>query len=224
MTSSYDLRLKYGSSMLIAGPSECGKSTFITELLINANTLFEREQQQIHWFYGQGTDALQNLPPHIRTQEGLPGEATLHDIIEPYNIIVLDDLMEESKEYSPLTILFTRAVHHKKLFVINITQNYYQQSRDARTRRLNTHYLVLFKNPVDLSQVHVLGRQMFPTHNKFLVGVYHEVTKRPYGYLFIDLKQETVDGLRVRTNVLPSQYPMQVFNHKQFGFCSSNLF
>ena len=136
--------------------------------------------------------------------------------IEPYSVVVLDDLMEEAKNHVGVTNLFTKLVHHKKLFVINISQNFYQQSKDARTRRLNAQYIVLFKNPADVTQVNTLARQMFPSCTKFLSYVYNNVTRRPHGYLFIDLRQETPDEIRIRTNILPHEFPMQIFNSKTF--------
>jgi hypothetical protein len=65
----------------------------------------------------------------------------------------------------------------------------------------NTHYIVLFKNPLDAGQVSVLARQMYPGKSKFVVEAYEHATKEPYGYLLIDLKPETDDSYRIRTRI-----------------------
>ena len=70
------------------------------------------------------------------------------------------------------------------------------------------------KNPADVTQVNTLSRQIFPNNSKFLPAVYNDVTKKPHGYLFIDLRQETPEEIRIRTNILPHQFPMLVFQAK----------
>jgi len=68
-----------------------------------------------------------------------------------------------------------------------------------RTISLNTHYLFLFKNPRDSQQITTLARQMYPGKSQYLIESYQDATKKPYGYLCIDLKAETPDFLRLRT-------------------------
>jgi hypothetical protein len=68
---------------------------------------------------------------------------------------------------------------------------------------LNTHYIVLFKNPRNAGQVSTLARQMYPGKSKFVVEAYEDATKEPYGYLLIDLKPETHDAYRIRTRIFP---------------------
>jgi energy-coupling factor transporter ATP-binding protein EcfA2 len=216
MFKKHDFTLKNGSTMLIAGPTESGKSTFVRGLLRNLD-LFEVPPRKIYWFYGQHNDSLVDLPSEYELNEGLP--ESFQGIV-PYSLVVLDDLMHEAKHNVSLTALFTKTVHHNKLFVINITQNFYEQGTDARTRRLNAQYIVLFKNPADVTQVNTLARQMFPHDKGFLPTVYHEATKRPYGYLFIDLKQACPDSFRVRSNILPHEHPMVLYASKRSAFCS----
>lgn len=68
---------------------------------------------------------------------------------------------------------------------------------------LNTHYIVMFKNPRDAGQISVLARQMHPGKSKFVVDAYEDATKEPYGYLLIDLRPETDDRYRIRTKIFP---------------------
>ena len=113
-----------------------------------------------------------------------------------------------------MTNLFTKLVHHKNLFVINITQNFFLRSNDTRTRRLNSQYMVLFKNPSDATQIAVIGRQMYPKNTNFLSNVYSKSTKRPHGYVFIDLRQETDDNVRIRSHVLQKDFPMRIYKQE----------
>lgn len=203
-----DFTLKEGSSMVISGPTMCGKSTFVHSLLSN-NNIFNSIPRRIYWFYGQVTNDLKNKDYVLK--EGLPD--TFEDI--PHNsVIILDDLMNEAKDHQGVTNLFTKLVHHKSLFVINITQNFFLRSNDTRTRRLNSQYMVLFKNPSDATQIAVIGRQMFPQNPNFLSYVYSKATKRPHGYVFIDLRQETPDDLRIRSHILQNEFPIRIYKQE----------
>jgi hypothetical protein len=206
MDKFYDLSLREGSSMVVSGPTMCGKSTFVHALL-NDKQMFSRAPERVYWFYGQATEELKCIKGYI-LHEGLPDS---FEYIPPNSVIVLDDLMNEAKDHPGVTNLFTKLVHHKNLFVINITQNFFLKSNDTRTRRLNSQYLVLFKNPSDATQIAVIGRQMYPHNPNFLSEVYSNATKRPHGSIFIDLRQETPDDLRIRSRVLPKEFPMRIY-------------
>ena len=62
--------------------------------------------------------------------------------------------------------------------------------------------MVLFKNPRDDCQIQNLARLMYPKDPLYLVQVYERVmTLGLYSYLFIDLKQETLDNMTLRVNI-----------------------
>ena len=101
--------------------------------------------------------------------------------------------------------LFTRGSHHRNLSVIYVVQNLFHQGKGSRSISLNSHYLVLFKNPRDKLQVLTLAKQMYPGRTEFFLRQYEEAVRRPYGYLLIDLETTTQDDCRLRTNVLPGE-------------------
>ena len=70
---------------------------------------------------------------------------------------------------------------------------------------LNSHYLILFKNPRDSLQITTLARQMYPGQSQFLLEAFQDATREPHGYLVIDLKPATNDDERIRTNILDRQ-------------------
>ena len=200
-----DPRLHSRSSMMVVGPSQSGKTTFVLSLIHERNALFDRTPKRIVWCCAMKQAAPQNR--NFVLIEGLP---QLSDI-QPYDLVVLDDLMMEASKSEDVTALFTRAVHHMPCFLIFLTQNLFQQSKEARTRHLNTHYLVLFKNPRDASAISHLARQMYPGEPKFLPAAYADATKHPHSYLFIDLRQETPDAMRLRTRILPHEWPTYAY-------------
>ena len=60
--------------------------------------------------------------------------------------------------------LFTKGSHHRNLSVLHLVQNVFDKNKHTRTISLNTHYLVIFKNPQDASQITHLAKQMYPGH------------------------------------------------------------
>ena len=70
---------------------------------------------------------------------------------------------------------------------------------------LNSHILIVFRNPHDSLGVSTLARQMFPKHTGYLLEAFHDATSRPYGYLVIDCHQLTPENMRLRTNILPEE-------------------
>ena len=71
-----------------------------------------------------------------------------------------------------------------------------------RTISLNAHYIVLFKQTRDISQIEASGRQMFPSQGKLFLAAYKSAVQRDFGYLLIDLKSTTDDRLRLRADLL----------------------
>ena len=136
---------------------------------------------------------------NVEFQEGLPDVGRFDGRYRC--LLILDDLMNEANQN--VCDLFTKLSHHRDVSVVFVTQNLFHRNRFVRTMNLNTHYLVLFKNPRDASQVSVLARQMYPGKSKFVVKAYKDATKNPFGYLLIDLRPETDESYRIRTNIFP---------------------
>ena len=119
--------------------------------------------------------------------------------------MVIDDQMENAGGDKRIVNLFTRGAHHRNLSVIYIVQNLFHQGKNSRSISLNSHYLVLFKNPRDKLQILTPAKQMYPGQTDFFIKRYEEAVRRPFVYLLVDLKTATQDNCRLRTNVLPGE-------------------
>lgn len=193
----YDIRFKLASNIVIVGPSQAGKTTFVEELIENRCILFEPPPKRILWCSEHEMIKFKHI-------KGLP---KLEDI-EPYDLIVIDDLFIEAAESKDISVLFTKYTHHKPCCIVFLTQNLFYQSKQQRNRALNTHYLILFKNPRDVTAIRILGSQM---GIKNLQDIYKDATEKPHSYLLIDYHQSTPDEIRLRSHVLPSEYPPIVY-------------
>ena len=69
---------------------------------------------------------------------------------------------------------------------------------------LNAKYLVLLKNVRDKNQFMFLTRQVYPENSTIPYKSYLNAAERPYGYIVLDLSQDSNDNLRFRTNVFPT--------------------
>ena len=95
--------------------------------------------------------------------------------------------------------LFTKKSHHRNISVMYIEQNLFHKGKNHRTISLNAHYMVLFKNPRDESQIYSIAQQMFPRNSTYMLVAFTAATsEKPHGYLLIDMKQQTPDRLRLR--------------------------
>lgn len=94
--------------------------------------------------------------------------------------------------------MFTRKDHHRNTSVIYITLIVFNRAVQQRTISLNAHYLVIFKNPIDKSQIVVLSRQLHMPH---MVSAYQDAIRIPHGYLLVDLSPQTPDKLRLRSQL-----------------------
>lgn len=194
---SYDARFKTKSTIVMAGPSQSGKTTLTENIVGKRDTLFDAPIAQVYWFCAYSpTQKLDG----VKYMVGLPHN--IMDHIEPHSLVIIDDFMKELNSSNELTAIMTKAVHHLPMTLIFITQNIFQKGNDTKTRRLNTNYLIMFKNPHDKAQMDYLGRQMYPKDKLFLSRAFDDATsKTPYSYLLIDCHQSTPDEIRVRTNI-----------------------
>ena len=103
---------------------------------------------------------------------------------------------------------FTQGTHHRCVSVILITQNLYPGGKHARTIALNTWYTILMKNLRDVSQVGILGRQLYPGRGKAFLKAYEDAVGSKEGYLIVDTSPHGDDRYRLRSRVFPGQDPL----------------
>jgi GTPase SAR1 family protein len=193
-----DVRFKHPFTCMVAGPTGSGKSVFTFKLISEAFDQITPPPEKIIYCYGEYQPVF-NEYPQVTFREGLPN---LNEFDGKHRtLLILDDLMTESG--NDVSNIFTKLSHHRNISVIFLTQNLFYKTQ--RTMSLNTQYLVLFKNPRDALQVATLGRQMYPHNTKFLVEAFKDATEKPYGYLLIDLRADTMEKYRIRTNIFDGE-------------------
>ena len=201
---------KHPTTTVLAGPTQCGKTHFLIRAI--REQCFKPEPQRIVWVFGEMQTAYEQLArevPSIEFVKGFTNE--LYETFDPRvrNLLILDDQMENKAAHkrgdNAVTKFFTQGSHHRNLTVVYIVQNLFNQDASMRTISLNTHYMVLFKNPRDATQIRTLSQQMYPDNPRMLVEAYRDATSQPYGYLLLNLRPEACDALRILTDVFAKQ-------------------
>mgnify|MGYP002784333215 FL=1 len=223
--------------ILVCGPSSSGKTTFVLKLLQKASDLFvfpcgENASSSRYPFdniflvhrswQGAYSEIARSVPIpvyFVRNESG--NEVSQVSEREGYSV---EELIQEKKSRRPLFIfddalqlqgdeildLFCRQSHHLNASIIFILQNIFERSNKIlRTLSLNCTAIVLMKNPRDASQIRHLAYQMYPTTAKAqkMIDIYHEATAAPHSYLVIDLRQDTSDACRLRSNLFCEKTP-----------------
>lgn len=159
----------------------------------------------ITWSYGQYQPWFESWKERASFVNGLPDL----DTIKWDSLVVIDDQMAETN--LEVANMFTKDSHHRNYSLIYIVQNIFGKNPHMRTISLNAHYIVLFKNPRDASQASHLGKQMYPNRLQYFNAAYKEATAPPHGYLLCDLRQETPEHMRLRTDIFPDDARRHVF-------------
>ena len=79
----------------------------------------------------------------------------------PHLLLVVDDMMEVATKSDVVGGLFTNG-RHMNVSVLYLTQNLFKSGSQARDIRLNTNYLILFRNLHDSKQISFFAQQMYP--------------------------------------------------------------
>lgn len=209
----FDPRFTVPFSCLIVGPSGSGKSFFVKNVLENCEHVMNAKHDNIVWIYScfqPMYKELQRMNKDIKFIKGLPDSFEDEDLFPPEqkHLIILDDVIFQASDHPEVVKIFTQYRHHRNMSVMMLSQNVFHQGKYSRTISLNSNYLVLFKNPRDKTQVKILSHQMFPSQKAFFLESYEDAVKDPHGYLIVDFTPGCPDQYRLRSGILPHQWPV----------------
>ena len=182
-TKSYpEFKFHHTCSMLVVGPTQCGKTYFVQQLLTKKCLEYPSEKPtQIYWFYNQWQpryDALKRaLKKRIQFTQGLPAlSEDLHEIDPVYNnILVFDDLMSQAIDSPVLSQLFTQG-RHRNASVILLLQNMFPKGKYNTDISRNAQYLVLFRSPSNRKQIGIVAERIFAKDRPKFMSAYIQET------------------------------------------------
>jgi DNA polymerase III delta prime subunit len=218
----YDLRFRNPSTFILAGPSQSGKTTLALNLLRGIDEVFLQPEckNNIIYFYNQWQHGFESFKTENTVKEWVNKMPSTEDVLEKTlmykdfggSVAIVDDFQQQ---LSRDTIeLFTRVSHHANVVIMLLMQNIFCKNPVFREISLNSTYNFLLKNPRDAAQISNYARQFAPGNTDYIVEAFKDATKQPYSYLLFDNHQLTPDILRVRSNVLPHEFPMRIYTPK----------
>lgn len=182
--------------ILMVGGSGSGKTYLTRQILENADGMFEDPPSNMFICYSawqKAYDEMKNNTKTLTFHHMLPDGDRLQDwsSMDGHKIIVIDDLLIDGCDNTDLLKMFCIGSHHNNVTIIFLVQNIFHKGKVMRTLSLQCHYIILFKNRRDESQVEALGRQIFPRQMAYFRQSYSIATKSRYSYLLIDLCPHT---------------------------------
>ena len=201
-----DTALKHPFTAIVAGPTKAGKTVWVRKLVQNLEQMVFPIPEEVYWCYSEWQPLygeVEATNSRVHFLQGLPDIQELKTGTEKPKLLILDDFMQEMKGDKRLVQLFTKGSHHWNVSIVHIVQNLFFDG--LRTSRVNAQYLILMKNPSDKLQAATLAKQLYPGKTGYFMEAYTDACKDSYGYLFVDLCQETPENMRLRTKVFPGE-------------------
>lgn len=220
--TTYNFRFPSGSTHLVVGPSGSGKTYRVSQILRLKNELLEDGEKikNVVFCYASWQplyDELQKDGIVTKWYNKMPLVSDFVNLVQEHkhaggSVVVIDDFMSAiSPDLDEIVRVTSR---HCNTTTFVLFQNLFPPHKLARQISLNVKFLHIHKNPRENAQIMYLARQLCPNSYRWIVDVFHEVTKEPYSCLLIDLTQERQPQLRYRSNYLPHEFPMKLWLEK----------
>ena len=207
MEDTINFQLIHPFNAQLYGPSGCGKTTLTVEILRKRREIINVELNKVIYIFSHHQPVFHELSisdPDIVFTNQLED---LENLIEGPCLVVCDDQMDalgqSSKGNELLTRFFIKSGHHLSVSFLVLMQNAFRKG--LRDLNINTHYVILFRNPRDMSVIMTLSRQISAGDTKFLTAAYKRaVEHKPFKHLFLDLHPRS-PNLRFwcRSNIFP---------------------
>ena len=189
--AKFDIRLKENFKLFISGPSRCGKTFFVSDLIENIDGFSKQPPSTIVYVYKVWQSKFDELSSIVNIflvdSEDVVNQLKELAVGQPI-FVIFDDLIN-STSLAHISNLFTVDGRHMNMSMAFLTQRMFVNNENFRQISQNCDYFCVFKNPRNSSEIRTLAQQLTPGRLD-LVDVYMEATKNPFSYLFINLTQE----------------------------------
>ncbi len=206
---------------IMSAATTIGKTYRLFHILKYADVIFDNPKQfkTVFYYYSIWNDKFDHFKDLVTEFiEGKPTEEEVLNKLKPYKnsggaTVVLDDFMTEIDK--TIADIFTRISHHCNASVFILWQNFFPSGNSGsgfgKTIRQCCTDLIVFKNVVDKTQFTNFAKQFKPGKVALLRDIYEYATREQYSYLWIDLRTSSNDQLRLMTNVVPDEWPLELF-------------
>ena len=155
-----DVRLT-PANVYVCGQTQCGKSNTVRRMLYYLEEMFYPCPEKVFYCYGEYQKEFAQLHPNIDLIEGFLNDVGKLVKGHENSLIVLDDLMSQCSNDPRVADLFTCGSHHRGVSVLYLTQNLFPPGKLSRTISLNSHYMMVFRNPRDSLGITTLAKKRY---------------------------------------------------------------
>ena len=208
----YDIRLKENFKLFLSGPSRCGKTFFVADLLQNLPTISKDPASFVIYVYKSwqwNFDEMKHLV-HVFIEDDEKVVENIKTYATGKSVLVVFDDMINSKSLSTLAPLFTVHGRHMNMSLVFLTQRMFVNDEYFRQISQNCDYFIVFKNPRNSSEIRTLAQQITP-RSLHLIKIYIEATKDPFSYLFINLTQECEPEVKYLSKIFTKDNSVKAF-------------
>ena len=208
----FDIRLKENFKLFVSGPSRCGKTFFISELLENIVTFSKDPPETVLYIYKVWQTKFDEMKSivdgFIEDNENVVQQ--LKELALGQRVFVIFDDLINSKSLVDIATLFTVDGRHMNMSMAFLTQRMFVNNEHFRQISQNCDYFCIFKNPRNSSEIRTLAQQLTPGSLE-LIEIYKEATKNPFSYLLINLTQECDPNVKYLSHIFDENHSLKVY-------------
>ena len=194
-----DIRFKENFKIFLCGPSRCGKTVFIKDLLENMSSITKQNISKVIYVYKVWQSIFEDMHSQGLVNIFLEEKDNIIEKIKNLaygetSLIIFDDLIN-SKNLEEISNLFVVDCRHSNYSLIFTSQRMFVNNEYFRQISNNCDYIIAFRNPRNYSEIRTLAQQLTPI-GLDLLDIYTKATKDPFSYLLINLTQECNEDLK----------------------------
>ena len=213
----HDIRFKENFKIFVCGPSRCGKTVFIKDLLQNIPSITKQNISKVIYVYKVWQQIFQDMKLQGLVDFFFKEEENIVEKIKKlsfgeYSLVIFDDLIN-SKNLEEISNLFVVDGRHSNYSMIFTSQRMFVNNEYFRQISNNCDYIVVFKNPRNYSEIRTLAQQLTPM-SLDLLEIYTKATKDPFTYLLINLTQECNEDVKFLSHLFDYDHYVKTYVKK----------
>ena len=148
----YDIRLKENFKVFISGPSRCGKTVFVSNLLERINEFAKMPPTRVIYVYKVWQpkyDEMLSLGVNFKVGHDNIVDAIKSNVSGEPILIIFDDLIGSSS-LKEIANLFTVDARHMNMSLVFLTQRMFVNDESFRQISQNCDYFIIFKKTQEI--------------------------------------------------------------------------
>ena len=223
-TGPISIQLDENFSMLVSGPSKCGKTYFVSSLLNNLETVCVKPPSKVIWVYTNAQAAHTSLEPFVTRfidvqsfKDSSEDEIqtyllkTMKDLTGPsgHGLLIFDDCQLKPVMVKVIAGLFSGTGRHNNVSLIYICQQLFDKD-DQKRISTNANYMTIFPSARYRNQARILNDQFFSGgHPGIIDAMFAALGDKEY--LLFNLTTRDLQQVIVLTGLFARDHIVKVF-------------